>query len=241
MKTSLLLALGSLLLLGACDKKSRTRNSSGSGSLVEGDLSSAVPVYQFVGVEETVSDARKAIAAEKWREASGAADALLKEMPNHAEAKTLSAHAKLEMPNQVAYQAFTKAAGSNDAIGMAKAWRNITDNSLYKERGRPAIEKLKTTFVTSQETDAKAMVRQGRCDEARRVVKVTGEYFPDTKTRMDEIPVGCRQTARDDKADKTEVATAAKPEDKTEAAAPAATPPQRAAEPTPLAAAAKPD
>src|SRR5215475_11274071 len=114
MKPSLVLVLGSLLLLGACDKKSRTRNSAGSGSLVEGDLSSSVPVYQFVGVEETLADTRKAIAAEKWAEAAAAADALLKEMPNHAEAKTLSAQAKLEMPNAVSYQAFTKAAGSND-------------------------------------------------------------------------------------------------------------------------------
>ena len=239
-RSILVVVMTPLLLLAACDKKSRTRNSSGSASLVEGDLSSGVPVYQFVTVEQTMSDARKAIAAEKWSEAAAAADALLKEMPNNAEAKTIGDKAKLEMPNLVSYQAFTKAAGTNDAVGMAKAWRNISDTSLYKERARPAFDKVKTTYVASQETDARAMVRQGRCDDARRVVRVTGDYFPDAKGRLEDIPVGCRP--RDDKAEKTEVASAGKAtEEKTEPAAPTVAPPRTSPEPTPVAAAAKPD
>jgi Gram-negative bacterial TonB protein C-terminal len=240
MKRSILVVvMAPLLLASGCDKKSRTRNSSGSASLVEGDLSSAVPMYQFVTVEQTLSDARKAIAAEKWSEASAAADALLKEMPNSAEAKAIGEKARLETPNLVSYQAFTKAAGTNDAIGMAKAWRNISETSLYKERARAAFDKVKTTYVASQETDARAMVRQGRCDEARRVVRVTGDYFPDAKGRLDEIPVGCRP--RDDKADKTEVAAGKAADEKVEPAGSTVAPPRASTEPTPVAAAAKPD
>jgi protein TonB len=87
------------------------------------------------------------------------------------------------------------------------------------------------------------MVRLGRCDEARRVVRITAEYFPDVKARFDDIPTGCRP-ARDDKTDRTEVATIDKRSDDrgdtTPLAAGSAAAPQRAPEPTPVAAQIKP-
>jgi TonB family protein len=220
-----------LSFAAACEKKSRTRNSGGSGSLTEGEVASAVPVYQFVSTEQTMTDARRAVAAEKWAEAGAAAEALLKEWPANAEAKSIAEQARLEAPNAQSYQVFAKATAANDTIGMAKAWRNIGDTSLYKERARPALDKAKATYVASQENDARNMARAGRCDDARRVVRVTAEYFPDVKGRLDDISAGCRP-AREDKSERTEVASIDKrSEDRTDTA-PLAAAQRPAPEPT---------
>ncbi len=233
------LVFASLLLAAGCEKKSRTRNSAGSGSLTEGDVSSAVPVYTFVSAEQTLADARHAVAADKWLEAAAAAEALLKEAPAHAEAKAIAEQARLEAPNQQTYQAFAKAAAANDAVGMAKAWRNIGDGSLYKERARPALDKAKATFVASQENDARGLAKAGRCDEARRIVRITVEYFPDVKGHLDDVSAGCRP-ARDDKVDRNEVASTDKRTEDRADPAPVAPAQKGASEPTPAGTAVKP-
>src|SRR5262249_39882921 len=232
-----LLLMAALLLFVACEKKSRTRNSGGSGSLTEGDVSSAVPVYTFVSAEQTLADARRAAAAEKWLEAAAAAEALLKEAPAHAEAKAIAEQARLEAPNQQSYQAFAKAAAANDNVGVAKAWRNIAEASLYKEKARPAYEKAKATYVASQENDARNLAKVGRCDDARRIVRVTGEYFPDVKGQIDDVVAGCRP-AKEDKPERTEVASIDKrSEDRADTPVAGSKP---AIEPTPTAAAIRP-
>jgi hypothetical protein len=186
-------------VLGAsCEKSSRTRNSGGSTSLTDDIEQTPLPVYNFVTAEQSLRDARGAVSAEKWGEAQVAAQALLDKQPENAEAIKLRDRAKAELANQTSFARFAKAAASADGVAMAKAWRDIAEESIYKERGRPQFERVKAGFLDAQANEATRLAHVGRCDDARRVARTIADYFPDAHERFDAIPAGCRP-GRDDK------------------------------------------
>lgn len=96
-----------VLALTGCEKRQRK---SSSGSLLEGDTPEPTgTVYRFVGVEQSLADARKAVQDEHWDQALAASDALLREQPNNAEAQTINSRARLELANTHAAEAAAKA------------------------------------------------------------------------------------------------------------------------------------
>ncbi|HKA91935.1 MAG TPA: hypothetical protein VKE22_29935 [Haliangiales bacterium] len=190
-------------------------------------------MYNFVTAEQSLSDARGAIAAEKWSEAQAAAQALLEKQPENAEAKKLRDRAKAELANQSSFTRFSKAAASADGLAMAKAWRDITDESIYKERGRAQFERVKAGFVEAQANEATRLTRVGRCDDARRVARTISEYFPDARERFDAIPVGCRP-AREERPSKEVASLDRRVEKETADTTPAAPEPAPAVKPAAL-------
>src|SRR5215813_8716214 len=98
-----------VLALTGCEKQ-RQRRTSG-GSLLDGDNPEPTgTVYRFVGVEQSLADARKAVQEEHWDTALAASDALLREQPNNAEAQTINNRARLELANTHAAEMAQKAA-----------------------------------------------------------------------------------------------------------------------------------
>jgi periplasmic protein TonB len=96
-----------VLALTGCEKKQRKTS---GGSLLEGDTPEPTgTVYRFVGVEQSLADARKAVQDEHWDQALAASDALLREQPNNAEAQTINNRARLELANAHAAEAAAKA------------------------------------------------------------------------------------------------------------------------------------
>ena len=69
------LVCGALAALSGCEKRTRTKNSSGSSGLFEEGTTATTNVYRFVGVEQSLTDARKAVQEEKWDQAIAATDA----------------------------------------------------------------------------------------------------------------------------------------------------------------------
>ncbi len=220
-------------LVVGCEKSSRTRNSGGSSSLTEDIEQRPLPVYNFVTAEQSLTDARGAIAAEKWTDAQAAAQALLEKQPENAEAKQLRDRAKAELANQSSYARFAKAAASSDGLAMARAWRDITDESVYKERGRTQFERVKAGFIDAQANEATRLTKVGRCDDARRVVRTISEYFPDARERFEAIPVGCRPS-RDDKPTKEVASIDRRPDKDTPDTTPGAAEPAPAIKPAGL-------
>jgi protein TonB len=190
-KFIIVIALAGAVL--GCDKRSRTRNSAGSlDDSQESRPMASANVYRFTGVEQSLSDARRAVAEERWDEAIAATDALLKQQPGNTEAQSINHQARLEAPNQLHYADFMKAAGAAEVAAAMKQYRQIAEGSLYRDKARIAYEKLRTSYVDAQESEARAYVRAGRCDEARRAVRVTSDWFPEMRARMDEAASGCR-------------------------------------------------
>jgi hypothetical protein len=229
-----LLAVGVLLCAAAaCEKKSRTRNSEGSGLLTEADMSPSmtpITVYRFVSVDQSLIDARRAVAEEKWGEAYAAADALLKKQPNQPEAQKLADQAKLEGPAQVRFLELNKAILANDLAKVVKAWNGLPDGSIYRARGQADYDRIHGAYVDAQEGETRAMVRIGRCDEARRVARVTIDLFPESRARLEDAQASCRPVrsepspsevaAEKDKEKRAEMAAARGEAKHTEAAKP---------------------
>jgi protein TonB len=182
-----------LAALAGCEKRARTRNSAGSSSaLFEENAAQTTNVYRFVGVEQSLTDARAAVKAEKWGDAQAAIEALLKQQPGNLEAKQILALASLEGPNLTHFNAFSKAAGAGELGAAVRAYRQISEGSLYLERGRPVFERIAASYLEMQLADARNLNRGGRCDEARRVARVTGDLFPDQRDSLEQAAAGCR-------------------------------------------------
>src|SRR5262249_27710535 len=135
------------LTLAACEGRSRTKNSAGGG------LSEAAPtqlvgnVYRFVTIEQTLSDARKALKEERWGAALGAAQALLKQQPGHLEAQKIAEQSSLEVGSQAHFDAFAKAVAAHDSLGLATHFRALSEGSVYVERARPEYERTREQWV----------------------------------------------------------------------------------------------
>jgi hypothetical protein len=181
-----------LVALSGCEKRSRGKNSSASAGLIDEGTVATTNVYRFVGAEQSLSDARKAAAEERWGDAIAATDALLAQQPGNAEAKSLNAQARSELPNAQRWSEFEKAVKANDIAVAIRHYRQLPEASVYREKGRPTFEKIGASFVENQIADARAFNRAGRCDDARRVARTTGDWFPDAKGRLDEAAAGCR-------------------------------------------------
>jgi hypothetical protein len=209
-RTIAALALVSVLTpLAGCDKRSRK---TGASSLLENETSTAMGttnVYRFVGVEQSLGDARRAAQEERWEDAIAACEALLAQQPGNTEAQSLRNQARLELPNRAHYSDFVKAASANEAALAVKNYRLIAEGSLYRDKARVQLEKLRQSFVDNQENDERQLARLGRCDDARRVARVVGELFPDARGHAEDLVAGCKpargeptETAAKDKNEK---------------------------------------
>jgi TonB family protein len=184
----------SLALPGlACEKRGRTRNSGGSNLFEESaSVTPATKVYRFVDAEQSLIDARKAVAEERWADAIAATDELLKRQPTHAEGKQLREQAGLENASHTRFQEFSKAAAEGEVASAVRSYRLIAEASRYKERGKPAFLTAGAAYVDNQVNQARSLNRAGRCDDARRIARVTGDWFPDARTRLEDAAAGCR-------------------------------------------------
>jgi hypothetical protein len=189
----LLVALG---LVAGCERRERTRNSQLAGD--EAALEPSEPrwqrsaTYRFVSTEQTLADARRAAAEERWSDAAGAAEALLAAQPDRSEARTLDEQARLEGPNQARFRAFEKAAAASDLVVASRHYHALAPGSRYHERARVRFEKARDAWIDSQEADARAFAQRNRCDDARRVVRTSLELFPEARARLEAAASGCR-------------------------------------------------
>src|SRR5687768_11167921 len=86
-----------IVLLAACEKRGRTKNSSDSALFEEGAVTTT-NAYRFKSVDLSLQDARKAVKEERWDDALAASTAALEKQPGNVEAKAFSAQARQEGP-----------------------------------------------------------------------------------------------------------------------------------------------
>jgi TonB family protein len=192
-KKVLSIALAGVAIAG-CDRRDRARGSSTSLREAEAPaaMGTATNVYRFVGVEQALGEARRAVQEERWADAVAATDELLRQQPQNSEAQSLNHQAKLELPNLAHYQTFTRAAQANEVAAALKAYHQINEGSVYREKGRVPLEKLRASYLDGEEASARALTREGRCDDARRLARVGAEWFPDARGRLDDVVAGCK-------------------------------------------------
>jgi hypothetical protein len=212
LRTSRLVILGVIasLALGGCDKDERGQNARKASALPDEETETPLmsTVYKYSGAAQAVADMRRFTESEKWSEALGVAEALLKEEPNHAEAQRILDLSKREGQAQLRLNDFSKKVAARDVAGAVRVYKQIPENSQYRGKAQADYEKLRDTWLASTETDVRAAVRAGRCDDARRGARITGDLVPEGRQTIEAIAATC--TRRVD----TEVASKDKGKDK---------------------------
>ena len=194
-RTSRLVMLGvvAAAALGGCDKDERGQNARKATALPEEATETPLmsTVYKYGGAAQAVADMRRFAEGEKWSEALGAAEALLKEEPNHAEGQRILDLAKREGQAQLRLNDFSKKVAQRDVAGAVRIYKQIPENSQYRTKAQADYEKLRDTWLASTETDVRAAVRASRCDDARRGARITGELFPEGRQTIEAIAATC--------------------------------------------------
>jgi len=164
-------------------------------------------VYRFVGVEQSLTDARRAIGEEKWEDALAAAQWLLKQDPPHPEAHKLIDKAEREIAYAAAYDSLKKAIAVRDPRAAIVQIRAIAADSVYQERGRRLYERFRELWIGAREGEVRQAAQRGRCRDARRIAQSAAEIFPESRPRLDTIAEECRPPGPDGE---TQVVTAPK-------------------------------
>jgi hypothetical protein len=196
LRTSRLVTVGVIgaLALGGCDKDERGQNARKATALPDDETATPLmsTVYQYSGAAQALSDMARYTEAEKWAEAMGVAEALLKEEANHPEAKRILELAKREGQAQLRMNDFSKRVAAHDVPGAVRVYKQIPENSQYRGRAQADYEKLRDNWLAATEADVRTAVRTGRCEDARRGARVTAELFPEGRQAMEGLVTGCK-------------------------------------------------
>jgi hypothetical protein len=190
-------ALAAAVLLSVGCERTETSHNARRSTLPDEEAPASVmaTVYDFQNARQALEDMRRFGTEERWSEALGAAEAILRAEPNQTEAQQMLARAKLEGDGQLRLKEFNKRVNARDLPGAMKAYRQIADDSMYRERAQPELTRVQDLWLGATEAEARVAVRAGRCEDARRAVRMTGELFPESKARIEQIAAGCRPRA----------------------------------------------
>jgi hypothetical protein len=191
---SALVAVG--LLLSACEKTSTQNITRGSAAPLDLGPSATASVnpYQFMAVDKQLEEARVSAQQANWREARLAAESILKQQPDNAEAQDILARAKVEEPHFAKYEEMMKAAGSRQAALAVKHFRAIPETSTVHARAKTDLEAFRKAYVDESVVAARDLLRDKRCPELRRMANNVGEAFPEQRSQIDPISIQCLQT-----------------------------------------------
>src|SRR5215831_11097304 len=197
-RTSLIVFMVSAIAVaGGCDSKPRR---SGAASLADtgppmtGIASADQPAnaFRFVGVEQSLTEARKALGEEKWDDAIAAARWLLTQDPPHPDAHKIIEKAEREIACSAAFEALKKAAAARDPATAVAQLRKIASDSVYLDRARRAFERFRDGWLWAREGEARQAAQRNRCREARRIAQLAADAFPESRGKIDAIADECR-------------------------------------------------
>src|SRR5207237_5352201 len=107
--------------------------------------------------EKLAEEGRKALAEERWADATTAAKALQKLEPKNAAVPELLKAAKGEPANKKLYDDFMKDVADRDPEVSSKKYKKIPETSQYHDKAKRQFEQLKVDFLHVKKAEAKAL------------------------------------------------------------------------------------
>jgi ABC transport system ATP-binding/permease protein len=126
-----------------------------------------------------LGDARTAIEASEWADASDLANQALKLDPGNNDARALADQAKRELANSNAFADFNAAATRKQYESAATAFDHIGNDSVYKNKARDQYDRLHAQYVTDQKRQGQALAKAGKCKELDRLATEASRVFSD--------------------------------------------------------------
>ncbi len=134
------------------------------------------PVARGVGdIEGTVAklllDADRAMKSEEWELAISKCDEALRLDSTQELARDKRQHAEAERKNRSAYTRFQSAADKEDLDGSVTAYGEVSEDSIYRQRGAEAYGRVKKGFIRKHLDEAHKQKTANQCDVARQHVE----------------------------------------------------------------------
>ncbi len=156
-----------------------TGSSTGNGS-----ASGAVDTAQ---VAQLMAEARTAMEASKWAEASNAAVAALKLEPDNADAKGIADQAKRELTSESEYLKFVDAIQRKQYEQAVARFEKIGADSVYKNKARDLYDQMHTQYAVDKKAQGQALARAKKCKDLRKLASDAGRVFPDVGETVSNI------------------------------------------------------
>jgi pSer/pThr/pTyr-binding forkhead associated (FHA) protein len=150
-----------------------------------------VPVDDELGKE--LAAARDAIGREKWIEAQAAARRALMKDAASTEASDLFEQAKAEAAAEKTYKAFARAAGARSFAEVARQFKALHADSVYRVKAQPDHDRLKGDYVRAVGEKGRKMAEKGQCRQQRALAKESAKVWPEADEAVMATP--CKEAA----------------------------------------------
>jgi pSer/pThr/pTyr-binding forkhead associated (FHA) protein len=122
-------------------------------------------------VARLLLEADKAMKAEDWEAAIAKCEEALKIDPAQELARDKISKAEAERKNRAAYNAFMKAAADNDFDAAAASFAEVSEDSIYRQKGSEKYAQVKKLYLRQHLEAAKKAKAAGKCEDARQHVE----------------------------------------------------------------------
>lgn len=146
-------------------------------------------------VARLLLEADKAMKAEDWEGAIAKCDEALKLDPAQELARDKRQHAEAERKNRSAYNAFMKAAAENDYDSAAASFAEVSEDSIYRQKGSERYAQVKKLYLHQHLDAAKRAKAAGKCEDARQHVEAA-LTVDESNTEAAELLKSCGAVAK---------------------------------------------
>ena len=122
-------------------------------------------------VAKLLLDADRAMKSEEWELAITKCDEALRIDSTQELARDKRQHAEAERKNRAAYTRFQSAADKDDVDGSVTAYGEVSEDSIYRQRGAEAYAREKKGFIRKHLDEARKQKTANQCDLARQHVE----------------------------------------------------------------------
>jgi pSer/pThr/pTyr-binding forkhead associated (FHA) protein len=137
------------------------------------------PAVDTAQVAKLMDDARGAMSASKWADASNAALAVIKMEPENADARGIADQAKRELQNQNEYDKFIEAIQRKQYEQAVGRFEKIAADSVYKNKARDQYDQLHTQYASDKKAQGQALAKAHKCKDLRKLAADADRVFPD--------------------------------------------------------------
>jgi len=122
-------------------------------------------------VNKLLAEADRALKSEDWDLAIDKCDQALKLDSSQVIAHDKRQKAEAERKNKKAYERYQSAVDKDDYIAAVMSYGEVTEDSIYRQRGAESYARVKKSFIAFHLEEAKKLKAANQCPEARKHVE----------------------------------------------------------------------
>ncbi|MBI4511268.1 MAG: FHA domain-containing protein [Deltaproteobacteria bacterium] len=144
-----------------------------------------------------VVEARQAAVEERWEDAMASARLAKKLEPGHEEASRIEDQARREFRSKVTYENLHAALSSGKLDDATKLFRAFPDDSFYRVKAAPELERARAEWVQERVQEARALVDAGKCEKIPSLSRKAAALVPEARDAIEQVAARCSSVANE--------------------------------------------